>query len=156
MNCGLCGKHMSRYEIGKWKEDGCPICRDCRKEVLRKDVEKASPSQLAFLKLHMKDTDLIEEIVKELKLKEQITPTEPTEPLKCPEGEEWSDELHQCVKKKPPTPVKPMVEQIPAQPVVPVGPITIEQKVAALNDEVAKIQKQLAFIFGVIGQRPME
>lgn len=41
-------------------------------------------------------------------------------------------------------------EQIPAQPVVPVGPITIEQKVAALNDEIAKIQKQIHYIFGLL------
>ena len=92
-----------------------------------------------------------EEIEKRARiLREQATPTGPTQPQKCPEGEEWSDELHQCVKKKPPTPVKPMVEQIPAQPVVPVGPITIEQKVAALNDEVAKIQKKIHYILGLL------
>ena len=44
----------------------------------------------------------------------------------------------------------PTREQIPAQPVVPVGPITIEQKVAALNDEVAKIQKKIHYILGLL------
>ena len=102
---------------------------------------------------------------------------------KCPKGSHWDPDIHQCVKDRVEAPnilesegAKGLLkkvdytktleyikgdrgkvkEQIPAQPVVPVGPITIEQKVAALNDEIAKIQKQLAFIFGVIGQRPME
>ena len=44
----------------------------------------------------------------------------------------------------------PTCEQIPAQPVVPVGPVTIEQKVAALNDEVAKIQKKIHYILGLL------
>jgi len=61
--------------------------------------------------------------------------------------EEWNEDLHQCVKITKPTPTR---EQIPAQPVVPVGPVTIEQKVAALNDEIAKIQKQIHYIFGLL------
>ena len=44
-------------------------------------------------------------------------------------------------------------EQIPAQPVVPVGPITIEQKVAALNDKIALMEKDIANIFGMLGRR---
>ena len=153
LNCASCGKHIPQSELDKWKKDGRPICRSCRKEELRENVEKASPSQIKFLKLDTDDADLVDEIIKERKLKEQATPTKPTKPQKCPEGEEWNDDLHQCVKieKAPPT-----REQIPAQPVVPVGPVTIEQKVAALNDEIAKMQKHIAFIFGVIGQRPVE
>ena len=76
--------------------------------------------------------------------------TEQTAPKKdahgCIIGEErWNPDLHQCVKI-----TKPTKEQIPAQPVVPVGPVTIEQKVAALNDEIAKMQKQIHYIFGLL------
>lgn len=158
MNCGLCGRRMSRFEIAKWKKDGRPICRNCRKDILRKDVEKATPSQIEALKIRTHDAALIEELVKETKLKEQATLHKPVAPKKDEHGcvigvEKWNKDLHQCVKieKHPPT-----REQIPAQPVVPVGPVTIEQKVATLNDEIAKIQKQIAFIFGVLGQRPAE
>lgn len=44
-------------------------------------------------------------------------------------------------------------EQIPAQPVVPVGPITIEQKVAALQDEIASMRNDIANILGMLGRR---
>ena len=47
-------------------------------------------------------------------------------------------------------------EQIPAQPVVPVGPVTIEQKVAALNDKVAEIEKLLANLYGLTGHSLQE
>ena len=93
-----------------------------------------------------------EEIEKRARiLREQATPTKPTKPQKCPDDEEWSDDLHQCVKKKVTTPAKPITEQIPAQPVVPVGPITVEQKIAALNDKVAEIEKLLANLYGLTG-----
>ena len=94
-----------------------------------------------------------EEIEKRARiLREQATLTKPTQPQKCPDDEEWSDELHQCVKKKVKTLGKPVTEQIPAQPVVPVGPITIEQKVAALNDKLAKFEHLLANLYGLVGQ----
>jgi len=74
----------------------------------------------------------------------------PTAPEKDEHGcvvgeEEWNEDLHQCVKIE-----KPTREQIPAQPVVPVGPVTVEQKVAAIEDEIAKIQKQIHYIFGLL------
>ena len=86
-------------------------------------------------------------------LREQTTPTKPTQPQKCPEGEEWNEDLHQCVKIVKPTPTK---EQIPAQPVVPVGPVTIEQKVAALNDKIAEIEKLLSNLYGLTGHSLQE
>jgi hypothetical protein len=165
MNCGVCGRHLSRFEMQKWQKDGRPICRDCRKDELKDKLKRAGAHSLSQIEIFKtkEDADLIDEIVKERKLKEQITPTEPTQPQKCPEGEEWSDDLHQCIKIVKPTPTKEQVTvpyqpapEIPAQPVVPVGPVTIEQKVAALNDAITKIQKDVAFIFGVLGQRPPE
>jgi len=194
MNCALCGKRLSRFEMGKWQKDGHPICRDCRKEELREIVEKASASQIEVLKLRANDTDLIEELLKEGKLKEQAAPKEPekdehgciigvetwntdlhqctkiettppTEPEKDEHGciigvEKWNTDLHQCVRieKHPPTqeqvvvPYQPAPE-IPAQPVVPVGPITVEQKIAAIEDELAKIRLDIANILGMLGQR---
>lgn len=87
---------------------------------------------------------------------------------KCPKGSHWDVDLHQCIKDKVPAPkileteaaksllkkakaTKTIGEQIPAQPVVPVGPVTIEQKVAALSDEVAEIKKLLANLYGLTG-----
>ena len=94
--------------------------------------------------------------------REQITPTEPPEPSPPPKPkeveldeygcrigeEEWNADLNQCVKITKPTLTR---EQIPAQPVVPVGPVTIEQKVAALNDKIAEIEKLLANLYGLTG-----
>jgi hypothetical protein len=78
----------------------------------------------------------------------------PTPPEKDEHGciigkEEWNPDLHQCVKITKHTPTR---EQIPAQPVVPVGPVTIEQKVAALNDKLAKFEQLLANLYGLVGQ----
>ena len=204
MNCASCGKHIPRYDLGKWKKDGRPICRNCRKDELKDKLKRAGARSLSQIEIfRTKDNaELIDEIIKELKLKEQATihkpsapekdehgciigverwnedlhqctkieTTPPTEPEKDKHGciigvEKWNDDLHQCVRieKHPPTEALNVKEQvvvphqpapeIPAQPVVPVGPVTIEQKVAALNDAIAKIQKDIAFIFGVLGQR---
>jgi len=96
-----------------------------------------------------------------VKIKEPEAPMPEKDAHGCLVGvEEWNDDLHQCIKigKHPPTKEQVVVPYqpapaIPVQPVVPVGPITVEQKVAALNDEIAKIQKQIAFIFGLLGQK---
>jgi hypothetical protein len=96
----------------------------------------------------------------------------------CPKGKHWDIDTHQCVPDRVEAPnvleskaAKDLVEkakqtrtleyvqgdkakikeQIPAQPVVPVGPITIEQKGAALNDKVAEIEKLLANLYGLTG-----
>ena len=87
-----------------------------------------------------------EEIEKRARiLREQATPTGPTQPQKCPEGEEWSDELHQCVKKKPPTPVKPIVEQIQTAPYTPPGPpeATIEKQLERIEFRLELIKSQV-------------
>jgi len=47
--------------------------------------------------------------------------------------------------------VKLLQEQIPAQPMVPVGPVTVEQKIAAMNDELAKFGRLLANLYGLTG-----
>jgi hypothetical protein len=97
----------------------------------------------------------------------------------CPKGKYWDIDTHQCVPDRVEAPnileskaAKDLVEktkqtrtleyvqgdkakikeQIPAQPVVPVGPITVEQKVAALNDKIAKFEQLLANLYGLVGQ----
>jgi len=81
------------------------------------------------------------------RLREQTVPKKDAHG--CVIGEEkYNEDLHQCVKIEKSTPTR---EQIPAQPVVPVGPVTVEQKVAALNDKVAKIEKLLANLYGLTG-----
>lgn len=154
------------------------ICEDCgkKKKELEEKVAKASPRQIKVLKTKANES-LIDAIQRESKLKEQKMPIKPTKKQPCPPGTKWSDDVHQCVKvelKKSPCPpgkewnddlhqcvkiVKPtpkkqgVKEQIPAQPVVPVGPVTIEQKVAALTDEVAQIKKLLANLYGFLGRK---
>ena len=94
-----------------------------------------------------------EEIEKRARiLREQTAPKKDAHG--CVIGEEkWNEDLHQCVKIVKPTPTK---EQIPAQPVVPVGPVTVEQKVAALNDKVAEIEKLLSNLYGLTGHSLQE
>jgi len=173
-NCPLCGRHLSLEEARDRENTAIApngveivICSNCgkTKKELSEKLRRASafsPSQINLFKTK-DNAEIIELIKRESKWKEQITPTEPTKPLKCPEDEEWSDELHQCVKKKESPPRKTITEQvmvpyqpapeIPAQPVISVGPITVEQKIAALENEIAKIKLDIANILGLLGQR---
>lgn len=45
MNCALCGRHLNRFDIGKYKTtlpNGSehPICKDCKQKEIRKGVKK--------------------------------------------------------------------------------------------------------------------
>lgn len=164
-NCPLCGKHLSLEEARDRENTAIAangteivICSSCGKikNELKEKLRRASaisPSQINLFKTK-DNAQFIELIKRESKWREQAPAEESTGPKKDAHGcivgvETWNTDLHQCVKieKHPPTPIK---EQIPAQPVVPVGPITIEQKVAALNDKVAEMEKKIHYIFGLL------
>jgi len=173
MNCALCGRHLDRRDAGKWKKDGRPICRNCRKDELKDKLKRAGAHSLSQEQAAPKEPEKdehgcivgVEEWNDDLHQCTKIETTPPTEPEKDGHGciigvEKWNDDLHQCVRieKHPPTqeqvvvPYQPAPE-IPAQPVVPVGPITIEQKIAAIEDELAKMRLDIANILGMLGQR---
>jgi len=150
------------------------ICSSCgkKKKELKEKLRRASafsPSQIGLFKTK-DNAELIELIKRESKWKEQAPAKEPTAPKKDAHGciigvEEWNEDLHQCVRieKHLPTEALSVKEQvvvpyqpapeIPAQPVVPVGPITVEQKIAAIENEITKIKMDIANILGMLGQR---
>jgi len=138
----------------------CSRCGEQKKE-LKKKLRGASPRQIEILKTAA-NAELIAAIQRETKWQEQGAPEEPEKDEHgCIIGvEKWNQDLHQCIRieKHPPTqeqvvvPYQPAPE-IPAQPVIPVGPITVEQKIAAIEDELAKMRLDIANILGMLGQR---
>ena len=104
MNCQICGRHLSRAEIGKWKKDRHPICSKCRKEQLKEIIAEASPSQIEVLKANKDDAPLIDAILKE---QQGFTGERPPETRKyerapkiekCGPGEVYDIATGKCVK----------------------------------------------------------
>lgn len=145
-NCPLCGRHLSLEEARDRENTAIAsngteivICSSCgkTKKELKEKLRRASafsPQQIEFFKTK-DNAEFIELIKRESKWKEPAPAKESV-----------------ATKEQVVVPYQPAPE-IPAQPVVPVGPITIEQKMAALENEIAKIKIDIANILGMLGQR---
>lgn len=58
------------------------------------------------------------------------------------------DDIIESIEK-----ARPLSEQIPARPVVPVGPVTTEQRLEDLENRFNKMQMDIANILGMLGKR---